>query len=269
MNNNLSLQDIRVKDILKTDGIFRFDISDTLSQVLPKLSSSHDAAFVFNQDEFVGIISPVYLVKTRSVNTKTKLKSVVKMPPKLQMDMGLSKVALAMIDSKIYYLPVVNDYFEGIVTINRLLDFVTKYNLVPHNQITFGNDPLISINDGMNISHAISLMSKENIARLPVVDENSKLIGFLSNYDLKDLVRDTNGERRNNRASQKQNYYEEPVKNYMKRNVITVTKIPTFSHAVSLMNQYNIGSLVIVDGGNKPMSIITKKDLLQTIAFMK
>jgi len=41
-----------VKDIVKTKGVLRFQQDQKLSEVLSSLVSSHDAAFVFNSEEF-------------------------------------------------------------------------------------------------------------------------------------------------------------------------------------------------------------------------
>lgn len=254
-----------VKNIIKTQGIYRFDCNQTVSQILPKLTSSHDAGFVFDKEKFLGVVSPYYLFKNRSVNDRTKLKSAVVMPPKLKLDMNFSQVASLMIESHVYFLPVVNDIFEGIVTINRLLQYSSKNNL--YQRIIVSNSSLITLNQNQNLSAAISLMSKNRVARLPIVDDNNRLVGMISQFDLKEILEDKSrdGDGKSNRKGEKKKEFDRPVKEFMNKYVFTVNSIPSFSQAVSLMSQNKVGSLVIVDKDNHPIGIITKRDLLNTI----
>ncbi len=262
----------KVIDILKTEGIIRFQTSQTLSQALASLTTSHDAAFVFDDDnEFVGVVSPYYLFSNRSYKAESKLKSCVKMPPKLQAQMSLSKAARAMIESKIHYLPVVDDKgnFIGIATIRRLLEAVIARHILNNDRIIFSQRPLITTTADMTLSQAISLMAREKIARLPIVNAENRLIGIITQYDLRGIVKNTETPGKQDRRGEKHSRLDQPISQYMITLVKTVNQVPTFVQAVNIMNDQGIGSLIVVDRQNHPISIITKKDLLQTIAETK
>lgn len=265
---NSKSQKHKVSEILKTKNIFRFFSDQTISQVLPQLTSSHDAAFVFDKkDKFIGVVSSHYLFKSRSFNTNSKLKNVVKMPPKLNPDMSFGDVARAMIDSKIYYLPVVNGEFKGIVTINRLFNFIIKNQILNNGgRLIVSDRELITVTENTTVSQALKILDREKIDKLPVVNVDGKLLGFVASFDLKDLVRDGDNERRNNRANERHSEFDDEIKKYMQRRVITISRIPTFNEAVTKMKQNKVGSLLIVDKDNRPISIVTKRDLLETIA---
>ncbi|NMC36520.1 CBS domain-containing protein [Candidatus Beckwithbacteria bacterium] len=258
------------KQILKSENIIRFEASQTLSQALPALSSSHDAIFVFDKDHFLGVASPYYLFSNRSVNTNSKLKSVAKMPPKLTLETGLSKIAQAMIQSKIHYLPVINpdtNEFLGIVTINRLLDYVVANKLLNHHgTIIFSKDTLATISDEATIAQVLAQMKKEKITKLPVVNSQNKLVGIISEYDLRPYLEKEQSAGKRDRSGEKKGIRDNKVKDYMKKMVVSISRLPTFSQAVALMNEHNIGSLIVVDKKQTPMTIITKRDLLATIA---
>lgn len=257
----------RVSEILKTKNIFRFSSDQSLSQVLTQLTSSHDAAFVFDKnDKFIGVVSSHFLFKSRSFNTNSKLKNIVKMPPKLGLDMSLREVAQAMIDSKIYFLPVVNGDFKGIVTINRLFDFIIKNQILNQGgRLIMSDRELITVKENITVSQALKILNREKIDKLPVVNDDDKLLGFVASFDLKDLVRDGDNERRNNRANERYSEFDNEIKKYMQRRVITINRIPSFNEAVGKMKQNKVGSLLIVDKDNRPISIVTKRDLLETI----
>ncbi|MGI5828033.1 MAG: CBS domain-containing protein [Patescibacteria group bacterium] len=258
-----------LKNILKTEEILKFDASQPLSKVLPHFTSSHDAIFVFDDERFVGVVTPYYLIKDRSLTRKSKLKGAVIMPPKLSPDTTLSEVAQAMLESKIHYLPVLNEEgeFLGIATIGRLFNYIIRNQLFNHNgRIIFTNSELVTLTGDVPVSKALNLMANKKVAKLPIVDDHDHLIGFVSRYDLKDLVKESIANGKNNRKGERQSDLDEPVKNYMKKLVVTVNRIPSFTQAVELMERNKVGSLVIVDGNNKPLDIITKSDLLKTIS---
>ena len=268
MSNNSSQASPTVKEILKTTGIFHFQDSQLLSKVLPKLTGSHDAAFVFdNKDTFIGVVSPYHLFKKRSFHGSSKLRTCASMPPKLDLQTSLSKVAQAMIDSKIHFLPVLNSKFEGIVTIRRLLMYVVDHQLLNHNgNITFSNRKLITAKPDLSVSQALALFKQQRISKLPVVDDHNSLIGFISQFDLRDSLDVSQSVGKFDRKGEKKARLDEPIVNFLVKNVATVNRLPTFSSAAARMLDEEIGSLIVIDSRNSPIGIVTKIDLLKTIA---
>lgn len=261
-----------VKDILKTKNIYRYNEQQKLSEVISDLESSHDAAFVFNdRDEFVGVCSPVNLTKSRSINTNSKLKSCIKMPPKLSLTDSFKEIARHMIESRIYYLPVLDnqDQFLGIVTINRLFSYLEKRpQLLNSGHIVVSNRQLITINHDVSVSQALKLMREYRIAKLPVLNGEASLTGILSNFDLTATLQQPQSIHPSDRSGEKRKQKDESVKHYMKQMPITLGHVPKFIEAVKIMHEHNIGSIIITDSNKKPMGIITKKDLLQTITTL-
>lgn len=260
------------KDILKTEKILKFECEQTISQVLPKLTSSHDAAFVFDQGKLVGVVSPYFLIRSRSIKEHSKLKNIAKMPPKLKLDSSFSEIAKAMINSKIHYLPVFddNDEFIGIATIRRLLQYIVKNNLFNGNgHIIFRNRPLITAKEDVTISQITALIKKEKVAKIPIVNENNHIVGIISQYDIRDTIGDQNSSGRLDKHGEKNTNGQDLVKDYMKKMVVTVKRIPDFYKAVNTMENKKVGSLLIVDKDNRPNAIVSKKDLLQTVVASK
>ncbi|MCG2908992.1 MAG: CBS domain-containing protein [Sulfolobaceae archaeon] len=54
------------------------------------------------------------------------------------------------------------------------------------------------------------------------------------------------------------------VKEYMKANVITVSKDTTMEQVAKIMTEENVGSVIVVDNG-KPVGIITERDIVKGI----
>lgn len=265
---NVIITPSKVRDIIKTKGIFRFQQEQKLSEVLSSIVSSHDAAFVFNEENFIGVCSPIYLTKTRSINSTSKLKTCVKMPPKINPEDSLRHLANQMIESRIYFLPVIDDenQFLGIATINRLFSYLLKHQqLLNSGHIVVSNRQLITINQDVSVSQALKLMREYRIAKLPVVNGNGALVGVLSNFDLKDTLTPSASVGAQDRSGERKKQKGKTVKFFMNQMPIKIDHVPKFVEAVNIMNQNEVGSIIIVDKNNKPMGIITKKDLLQTI----
>ncbi len=262
-----------VADILKKEGIIHLNINQNLSQALSKLTSSHDAAFIFDdEDNFIGIISPHMVVNNRSLKSSSKLKTCAKMPQKLYPNDTLSKVATAMINTKTHFLPVFNNQhkFEGITTIRRLLRFIVDNKLLNGNdKITFSNRKMVTIDKDTTLSQAITIMKQKRVAKLPVVDHENKIVGIIAQYDIKNLTNNNEAPGRLDKTGNKKSHLRDKVKNHMKKMVYKLDHIPSFSQAVQSMINKKIGSIIVVDDNNSPIGIITKKDLLQTIANRK
>ncbi|MGC8649232.1 MAG: IMP dehydrogenase [Candidatus Micrarchaeia archaeon] len=101
---------------------------------------------------------------------------------------------------------------------------------------------VITISKNARVIDAFSIMKKHNISGLPVV-ENKKLIGIITNRDVRD---------------------EEPsksIEDVMTRELITATESITEEEAVSIMKKNKIEKLPVVDGENNFKGLITYKDV--------
>lgn len=264
---------LAVKKMLSTDNIIKISPEDTLSSTLSKLSTSHDAAFVFGRDDnFMGIINPYYCLIQSSYPGNAKVEHCLYHPPKVAINDSFEKIAQLFIGSKVHYLPVFDNEskFAGIISANKLLDtaadnFNFKINLreVGKNK----NRPLITIYETDPISTAINLYKQHKISKLVVIGKDMKLRGILSYYDLiyflvspKEKLHQ--GEREGNKIA----FYHQPVKNFFKTNVITLNEANTMWDALKLVLEKKIGSVVVVDQEKHPVYIITKRDFLNLIA---
>lgn len=258
-----------IKDILKTKKIIRLEGEQALSQALSKLRSSHDAAFVFDKDKFLGFISPYYIFNSRSAKNESKLKTLAKKSEKLFLDSSLGKVAQVMLNTKVHYLPVFDNKnkFAGIATIRRLLKYVLKNKLMQKSDhLTLTNRKLITASNKSNLGDILKIIKKNKIAKLPIVNENNKLVGIISQFDIKDLVHQKFNSGKMDRKGDKNSNLSQKIDSYMKKMLVTVNHMPKFSEATKMMLDKKVGSLIVIDKNNQPISIVTKKDLLQTIA---
>lgn len=105
---------------------------------------------------------------------------------------------------------------------------------------------LFSIPLGANCLEAEKMMKEKRIRHLPVVDKKNQLVGVLSQRDLKALS----------------HLAQVPVENVMSAPVKFVSSETLLKTAVFQMLEDRISCLVISDGQEKAIGIVTTADLL-------
>ncbi|NMO97879.1 IMP dehydrogenase [Paenibacillus lemnae] len=101
------------------------------------------------------------------------------------------------------------------------------------------------------VSDAESVMSKFRISGVPIVDEENKLIGILTNRDLR-FVHD----------------YSIPISDVMtSENLVTAPVGTTLNDAESILQKHKIEKLPLVDDHNVLKGLITIKDIEKAIQF--
>lgn len=261
---------MRLLNVLKNTNIIKVSPESSLSSALSKLSTSHDAGFVFDdKNKYLGVISPYYTVIKKAHPGNTKIIHCLTHPPKIYLNYPISKVCELFIQSKIHYLPVFNndDSFLGIISVRRVLShfkslplFKTKIEKILKSRFR----PLITIKYDGNINEALHLFKTKKFSKLVVVDNFGKLKGVLSYYDIVNfIVGPKNKQGRGERSGNKSSLLNLHVKTFAKSYVLTMSKDRLLSDVANTIIDKKIGSVVIIDSEHRPIDIITSRDLLQ------
>ncbi|WP_094048113.1 IMP dehydrogenase [Spiroplasma corruscae] len=129
-------------------------------------------------------------------------------------------------------------------------DQAIEVQKVKRNVSGFVTDP-ITINSNTKVSRANELMGLYKISGLPVVDENNKLIGIVTNRDLKYFYD-----------------FDSPVNAIMTtKNLITGNSMTSLDEAKDIMVKNKIEKLPIVDDNYKIIGLITTKDIDKAIDY--
>ncbi len=95
------------------------------------------------------------------------------------------------------------------------------------------------------VSEAMELMAKYKISGIPIVDDENKLVGILTNRDLRF-----------------ETDHEQLIEDVMtKENLITVPVGTTLKEAESILQKHKIEKLLVVDGNDSLRGLITVKDI--------
>ena len=108
-------------------------------------------------------------------------------------------------------------------------------------------DPVTMLEDA-TIADALKLMAENKIGGIPVIDKDGKLVGIITNRDLRF-----------------EKSMKRPVIEVMtKKNIITAKVGTTLKKAEEILQLHKIEKLPVVDNHNKLMGLITYKDIIKT-----
>lgn len=119
----------------------------------------------------------------------------------------------------------------------------------------------ITITKETSISKALDLMNQGKFHRIPVVDENGKLIGLIT----EGMVSESTGKNNTALSIYELNYLlsRTTVDEIMEKNVKTVSGEVFLEEAASIMLENGVSVLPVVTEDNTVVGIITEKDMFE------
>lgn len=114
---------------------------------------------------------------------------------------------------------------------------------------------LISLKPDMTLKEASSILYKEGIRGAPVLGEGEKVLGIITTADI--IKAFFEGK------------YDAKVSDYMKTDVITIREDEDILEAIRKMIIYNVGRLLVVDAMQRVVGIVTRTDILKSIAGLE
>jgi IMP dehydrogenase len=108
-------------------------------------------------------------------------------------------------------------------------------------------DP-ITLPESAVVADALAIMKEHKIGGIPVVSDSKELVGIITNRDLRF-----------------EKTMSRPVREVMtKENIITTKEGKDLMKAESILQQFKIEKLPVVDGSNKLVGLITYKDIIKS-----
>lgn len=120
---------------------------------------------------------------------------------------------------------------------------------------------VITVIPGVSMMKASRLMKEHSVHRLPVVDEGGRLVGMVSDRDIKDA-----SPSKATTLDMHELYYllsEIKVKDIMSRHPVSMRGDDSVEQAALVMLDKHFGGIPIVDGEDKVVGIITDSDIFK------
>ncbi|MDC0335294.1 CBS and ACT domain-containing protein [Pseudodesulfovibrio sp.] len=122
---------------------------------------------------------------------------------------------------------------------------------------------VVTITPDRSMMKASKVMKDKGISRVPVVDENGKILGIVSDRDIKDA-----SPSKATTLDMHELYYllsEIKIKDIMTKKVTTIRADETVEKAAVLMLEGNFGGLPVIDENNVVVGIITDTDVFKVL----
>lgn len=181
----------------------------------------------------------------RDVNLKTKLTK------NIELNIPILSAAMDTVTESEMAIAVAREGGIGIVHKNMSVEMqVSQVDKVKRSESGMIMDP-ITLTSDKKIGDAIYLMQTYKISGIPIVDENNKLIGILTNRDLRFEPDET-----------------QLVSDIMtKENLVTAPIGTDFEKAEVILQKYKIEKLPVVDKQGRLKGLITFKDIQKRKKF--
>ncbi|BFH73866.1 CBS domain-containing protein [Sulfurisphaera javensis] len=159
-------------------------------------------------------------------------------------------------------LPVVNEVKQvtGIVTEREMLllfqDLDSLFSVKK-----FMTKRVTTVYEDVPIFDATKLMIKRGFRRLPITDEDGKIIGIITAADSLKLL--TKAILKN----EPEMFFSKKVKEVATNEIYSIDPEKSINEAAITMLMKKIGSLLILDSQNKPLGIITERDLIIALHY--
>lgn len=127
----------------------------------------------------------------------------------------------------------------------------------------FMRKPVVAIGADASVHEATALMRERRIQHLPVLDARKRLVGIVTDRDLRQVVLDVAIGRV---GDDTERLGDLGVREVMTWGVVTVTPATDLRAAARVMREQRLGALPVVDpAGHVVVGILTERDLLDAL----
>jgi acetoin utilization protein AcuB len=122
--------------------------------------------------------------------------------------------------------------------------------------------PVVTIGAAAPVRDAVGVMRRRGIRHLPVLDDGGRLIGIVTDRDLRQVTFDAVLGRVEEETAR---LGELPVRDVMTWGVVTVAPGSDVREAIGVMRERRLGALPVVDAAGRVVGILTESDLLDAL----
>jgi acetoin utilization protein AcuB len=123
------------------------------------------------------------------------------------------------------------------------------------------NTDLIAVQPGTKLAEARVLMQENNFRHLPVVDQDGKLVGIVTDRDMRDAHPSSLLDKEDYQRTLEK-FMEHSVEEVMTKNPLTISVYFTLQDTLMVMGKKKVGALPVVDEDGYLKGIMSTRDLL-------
>lgn len=263
-----------ISDIASPDYI-EVDVDRRLGKVRSMFDTDNPKGIIVTDDgEYRGVLSERELLQSH-VEDNAKVSALIKpsrnVPaPKLTRDAHIRDVARYLVEGGTKVAPVFeHGDFWGIVTEDLILEAVIDSLDALTVRDIYTDEPIV-LNDDDGIGKAINQLREHSVSRLPVLDEDGRLVGVVTTHDIADVaVRNMDKLTTGDRAGDSQRILDIPVYDIMSTPVVTASIDESVQDAVERMLEHDYGGLPVTpaDDDRQLEGVLAKTDVLRALTY--
>jgi len=227
----------------------------------------HEIPVTENGKKLLGVVSYRSIIRRKNLVIGTKVKSAMDLPPDVNPETMITKVAEQFLSSGYRQIPVIKgNKMVGLVSRSDIASIIPKIKDLKAIKISnIMTTQVQTVLEDEPIKSAIETMRKLDIRTLPVVDDEGMLTGIIGirdivNYNWNGNRRETTGE-----ISGEKNHVDVKVGAMANEAVVTIAPDATISDAYKLMSSKKVSALPVMEKENL-VGIVTMYDMVELIA---
>jgi CBS domain-containing protein/ribosome-associated translation inhibitor RaiA len=247
-----------------------YDYKTPATEVLPKIGK-HGAVVVLHKREYYGIVDDRSLFRQRGPGSIGLSKGIeigkfARKLPVLDSGTSIGRLISCFHDFSAKALPYQEgNRITGIVKREVAVSTILSLHMLSKARVAdVMSSPVITIEGGANVAQAISIMEKNKIARLAVVDGNGRLLGLLPQRDILEKF-----------AKPQERLPEMKAQAFSPSNVAVASIMRTPAYTIDYSRQAeeaarqmleNKVSAMIVMRDMKPVGVVSMRDIIESAA---
>jgi len=238
----------------------------TIGEVLGKMKGirARIVPVVDSRGRLVGVLS-YRTILMKGAGRQTKVLTVMEPPYSVKLGTTFNSTVMRIVELKARALSVVNErrILKGYVSRADILRFMLDKGLLPTKRAEeLMSTPPVTIHEHESIARARWLMLRGGISRLPVVDEDERLVGVISMRDIVERLYNIRLTRRKGFEQFEEEFLAAPVKDFMSTPPIYVLKQSTADEIVKTLLEYNISGMPVVER-DRVVGVVSGLDVLK------
>ncbi len=224
----------------------------------------HEAPVVNEKNELVGFVHYRILAQKNVQDpTQTKIETVMVHAPKIEANEEVEKAIEYLFNTGFRALPVVeNNKVLGLFSVFDALKALKNEKIFSQKTAEEIMSPAIVIHKDEDIGKARVIMREKNISRLPVVDDEDRLVGEVTVFELLRAIEPKERISWYSMAAEKLTTMNIPVSTVMNTLPLTAEKSTEIREIIEKMLREKKRGCIVVEN-SEPLGIVTTRDILE------
>ncbi len=214
----------------------------------------------------IGIVSYRDILM-RGAGRDTKVMTVMEPPYTFVTGLSINEAIAKFVSWKARVVPIVDEKRRllAVVSRERVLDYMLRNNLVPNMVAEQAmSTPPVTIHEDESIARARWLMIKSGISRLPVVNDEERIVGVITLRDIAERLYSVKMSRRRGFEwiRSEEEFLAAPVKDFMSTPPIYTHRKASLTEVVQTLLNYQISGMPICEA-EKVVGVISGLDVMK------